>query len=285
MGKVGNLRRLEGRQVRCVWHDLRSPIGRSTQREIGEITDIVHMAAETHVDRSIAEPIPFVEANVLGTAHLLEYAREIKLPGRFIQFSTDEVFGPAPEGQTYGEEDFPHARNPYAATKAGAEQLLLAWCNTYGLHGSIVRSMNVFGEYQDAEKFIPKVIGKVLRGETVTIHADKSLQKAGSRFYIHADDVAGGVREVLRKGEDLRAYHIVGEKEIDNLSLAEQIAKIMDKPLHYKMVDFHSSRPGHDLRYALADTNMITLGWQRKLGFQKALKRTVNWYLEHKEWL
>jgi dTDP-glucose 4,6-dehydratase len=252
---------------------------------IGPITDIVHFGAETHVDRSITDPIPFMESNIIGTANVLDYARRINLSGKFVMFSTDEVFGPAPEGVAYSEYDPTHAQNPYAAAKAGAEQICLSYANTYGLDISIMRSMNIFGEMQDGEKFIPLVIKKILNNEKIMIHADKTKTKAGSRFYTYVEDVCRAVDKVLINGKSGNAYHVTGEKEVDNLSLVQSISKIIGKPCEYELVDFHSSRPGHDLRYALADNYMSTLGWKRTQTFEQSLEKTVNWYLSNKEWL
>lgn len=285
LGKVGNFNRLQNHGIRCVWHDLRSPINEQTIEEIGPIDDIVHMGAETHVDRSIDNPLDFVESNIMGTFNLLEYARKIKLKGRFLQFSTDEVFGPAPQGVFYGERDYQMAKNPYAATKASAEQLAWAWANTYGLNVSTIRSMNIFGEMQNAEKFIPLCIRKILRGETIYIHANKEKTKSGSRFYIYAGDVAQAVKLVLTHGENNVAYHAVGQEEIYNLDLALAIGKILGRKVKFELIDFHSSRPGHDLRYALANTNLDRLGWRQLEAFEDDLERTVQWYVANSRWL
>ena len=155
-------------------------------KECGDAEYILHMAAETHVDNSITNPMSFVYANVVGTGNMLEFARKCKNLKSFIYFSTDEVFGPAPEGILYREWDRYNCTNPYSATKAGAEQLTLSYMNTYKLPGFIIRCMNVFGERQHPEKFIPMIIRKVKNDEVVTIHSNAEKTKAGSRFYIHA---------------------------------------------------------------------------------------------------
>ena len=146
--------------------------------------------------------------------------------------------------------------------------------------------MNVFGERQHPEKFIPGTIKKIMNGEMVTIHADKARVKPGSRFYIHASSVAQAMLFLLKNGEPGEKYNIVGEKEVDNLSLAWRISEIVSQPLKYEMVDFHSSRPGHDLRYGLDGTKMASLGWKPKASFEEALETTVKWYLSNaKRWL
>jgi dTDP-glucose 4,6-dehydratase len=224
----------------------------------------------------------------------LEFARELPELERFIYFSTDEVYGTAPEGTANGEGDRFNPGNPYAASKAASECLCYAYANTYGLPISVTNTMNVFGERQHPEKFIPLVMNKVLEDELVTIHANKEKTKAGSRFYIHARNVADGLLWVLKNTKDTLdnidaskgKYNIIGMEELDNLEMAQAIAEIIGKPLRYEMVDFHSSRPGHDLRYALDGTKLRDLGWQPPVDFKGALKKTVIWSLANKDrWL
>jgi dTDP-glucose 4,6-dehydratase len=145
--------------------------------------------------------------------------------------------------------------------------------------------MNIFGERQHPEKFIPGTIRKVLKGETVIIHSNSDKTKPGSRFYIHARNVASGVLFVLDKGEFRQRYNIVGEKEVDNLQLAQMIAMVVGKELKYELVDFHSSRPGHDLRYALDGNKMKHIGWCPGMAFEQSLEKTVKWTLENDKWL
>jgi dTDP-glucose 4,6-dehydratase len=288
----GNLNRLteiagwQKHRSRCRWifHDLKAPISSQLAAQIGKVDSILHMAASTHVDRSITDPVSFVYDNVIGTAHLLEYARQVE-PKKLLYFSTDEVFGPAPEGTAYGEWDRYNSGNPYSATKAGAEELCLAWHNTYKLPVLITHCMNVFGERQSPEKFVPMLTAKIRDGEQVTIHADRTRTKPGSRFYIHARNVADAVLFVLSKGKDGEKYNIVGEREVDNLSLAKQIAELQGKRLRYEMVDFHSSRPGHDLRYALDGSRLAAMGWKPPVTFEKGLERVVKWTLANPRWL
>jgi dTDP-glucose 4,6-dehydratase len=221
--------------------------------------------------------------NVVATCNLLEYAR--RGCERFLYFSTDEVFGPAPEGVRYKEWDRYKSGNPYAATKAGGEELAIAFHNTYGVPVVVTHTMNVFGERQHPEKFIPSTIRKVRDGETVTVHADKTRTKAGTRFYIHAAHVANAVRFVLANGTPGDKYNIVGEKEVSNLALAHEIAKSVGKSLNFEMVDFHSSRPGHDLRYALDGSKLAEMGWTPPNTFEKSLSNTVHWTLRNERWL
>ena len=255
-------------------HDITAPIP-----DIGQFDYILHLAAETHVDNSITDPLRFVKTNVLGTANMLEFARKQTDLVMFLYFSTDEVFGPAPGKTLYKEWDRYNSGNPYSATKAGGEELVLAYGNTYRLPVVITHTMNVFGPTQHEEKFIPSTIYKILKGETVIIHSNAGRTRAGSRFYIHANNVARAVEFVMDKGKLQDKYNIVGEREVDNLTLAQMIAELLNKPLYHRMVDFHSSRPGHDLRYGLDGAKLAELGWRPKDSFERGLAKTVRWYL------
>lgn len=290
----GNPHRLEDTEiwkdekdrVKFVWWDLKAELNDSVKNQIGQVDYIWHLAASSHVDRSIDDPMSFVQDNVVGTCNILNFARTIKDLKQFIYFSTDEVFGPAPEGVAYKEWDRYKSGNPYAASKAGGEELAIAFENTYKLPVIVTHTMNVYGERQHPEKFIPMIIRKVLKGETVTIHSNKEKTKAGTRFYIHARNVCNALLFLTNNSSSPgNKYNIVGEREVSNLELAQMIAKIVGKPLKYDMVDFHSQRPGHDLRYALDGTKLKSLGFEFPLNFEKSLTKTIQWYLKHPEWL
>lgn len=300
----GNLNRLnevvraypkaEQKRVRVIHHDLKAEINPEIASSIGRIDYISHLAAGSHVDRSITHPLEFVMDNVVGTAHILDYARKLDHLERFAYFSTDEIFGPAPLGVNYKENDRYNSTNPYSATKAGGEELVVAFENTYGLPSFITHTMNVFGERQNPEKYIPMVIKKVRDGELVTVHANAEKTIAGSRHYIHAEDVADALLFLYKydlkllnadkTGAKCQKFNIVGKDEIDNLQLAKFIAKAQDKDLSYEMVDFHSQRPGHDLRYALDGSKMEKMGWVPKSAYDQ-LEITINWTLENDRWL
>ena len=270
-------------RVRFVWWDLKSPLNEQVKKQIGKIDYIWHLAASSHVDRSIEDPLSFVMDNVVGTCNLLNYARDIR-PEKFIYFSTDEVFGPAPEGTDYKEWDRYKSGNPYAASKAGGEELAIAFENTYKLPIIVTHSMNLMGERQHPEKFIPMCIKSILTEKKITIHADKTKTKAGSRKWIHCRNVAQALMFLTEKGEKGEKYNIVGE-EIDNLELAKMIAEIMEKPLDYELVDFHSSRPGHDLRYSLDGSKLKGMGFDFPKDLKQSLTKTVSWYLDNRNWL
>jgi dTDP-glucose 4,6-dehydratase len=277
-GVLGNSR------LKCHAGDFTQPLSHGLSQEIGQIDYLIHLGAETHVDNSITNPEPFVLSNVVGTMRVLEYAKTQKLK-KFIYFSTDEVFGPAPAGTLYKEWDRYNSTNPYSASKAGGEELCLAYANTYGIPIIVTHTMNAFGERQHPEKFIPMVIKKVLAGELVTIHSDSTKTRSGSRFYIHARNIASAVLFLLSKGVSREKYNVVGEAEVDNLDMARFISEVIGKPLKHEMVDFHSSRPGHDLRYALDGTKMKDMGWDIPKTFNKSLEKTINWYLSNLGWL
>jgi dTDP-glucose 4,6-dehydratase len=285
LNRIAQIKNWGAFKHRCkfVFHDLRAEINEQLASQIGEHDVIIHMAALTHVDRSISDPIAAVYDNVLGTANILQHAR--RGCERFLYFGTDEVHGPAPVGTAYAEWDRYNSGNPYSATKAGGEELTLAWKNTYGVPVIITHTMNIYGERQSPEKMVPMCIQKTRDGEVVTIHSDATRTRAGSRFYIHARNMASALLHVLDHGTIGDKYNIVGEVECDNLALAQLIAGFVGKPLHYEMVDFHSSRPGHDLRYALNGNKLRDLGWSPPVSFEKSLQKVVEWSLEHPEWL
>ena len=264
---AADLSRLAGLKYKFWKMDITEPIMLEEQYDW-----IIHLAAETHVDNSIDDPLLFVKTNVLGTAHILEFARTQNNLKGFLYFSTDEVFGPAPIGVNYKEWDRYNSGNPYSAAKAGGEELVLAYGNTYGLPVMITHTMNAFGPTQHIEKFIPSTIQKIKNEETVIIHSAPDKKTSGSRFYIHIDDIAEAVEFVMENGETQEKYNIVGKDETSNLEVARTIAKELDKPLLYEMVDFHSSRPGHDLRYALDGSKLEQMGWAPSKTFSERIK-------------
>lgn len=266
--------------------DITSPISSGVRREIGEnINIIMHLAAETHVDNSIEDPRVFFHNNINGTVEMLEYARTLKNLELFFYFSTDEVFGPAAIGEAFKEWDRHKPTNPYSASKSAAENICIAYENTYKMPLMIINVMNAFGERQHVEKFIPNTIRKVLNNEKVLIHSYPDKKSSGSRFYIHARNIADAVIFLLKKGKLGEKYNIVGEKEVTNLEMAKMIAKFVGKTLNYEMVDFHSSRPGHDLRYGLCGDKMRKMGWKMPINFEDSLQKTVEWTLANPEWL
>ena len=236
----------------------------------------------------------FVMDNVVGTCNILEFARLQPNLERFVYFSTDEIFGPAPNGIKYKEDDRYNSTNPYSATKAGGEELAVAYQNTYNLPVYITHTMNVFGERQHPEKFIPMTIKNVRDGGMVTIHSDSTRTIPGSRHYIHAEDVASAVLFLLNYegtfeptwgGAKCPKFNIVGSEELNNLQLAQIIAEAQDKELKYELVDFHSARPGHDLRYALDGEKMKSIGWTPAKSVRERIADVTKWTLANRRWI
>lgn len=283
------------KRVKIVFHDLKAEINPLTRSMIGPINYVYHLAAGSHVDRSIEYPLEFVLDNVVGTANILEFSKTLDNLELFVNFSTDEIFGPAPPGVFYKELDRYNSTNPYSATKAGAEELCVAWQNTYDMPIYITHTMNVFGERQHPEKFIPLCIRRVRDGGKISIHSDSTRTIPGSRHYIHARDVAEGLMFITNLknfqmpvdfgGAKCPKFNLVGKEEVNNLEVAQIIADAQGKPLNYELVDFHSSRPGHDLRYALSGAFMRELGWEPRVSLRERLDQVVHWTLQNEDWL
>ncbi|WJY22420.1 dTDP-glucose 4,6-dehydratase [Fontisubflavum oceani] len=253
---------------------------------------IMHLAAESHVDRSIDGPLAFMETNLRGTATLLEAARRYwEAAGkpaqfRFHQISTDEVFGSlGPEGQF--SEDSPYAPNsPYAASKAGADHLVRAWHETYGLPVVLSNCSNNYGPFHFPEKLIPVVILKALAGEDIPVYGTGS----NVRDWLYVEDHADALLTVLQTGETGRSYAIGGEAEARNIDLVKSLCAILDRkrPKNHAYADqirFVADRPGHDQRYAIDPSRIQEeLGWRPSVTLEEGLERTVDWYLDNEAW-
>ena len=286
LGRLRDSGLLCHKRITVFTFDLINPLSDGIFKELGlDVHYIIHMAAETHVDNSIKDPVPFVLNNISSTLNILEYARKCLNLEKFFYFSTDEVYGHAPNGISYNEMDRHNPTNPYSASKSAGEQLCIAYNNTYGIPLIMVNVMNAFGERQHVEKFIPKCIKSILSNDKIYIHADKTCTSPGSRFYIHARNIADAVLFLIKNGKIGELYHITGEKEVNNLEMAQFIAKILDKDLVYELVDFHSERPGHDERYSLDGSKIFKLGWNLPVDFEKSLRSTILWTLENLNWL
>jgi len=282
------------------WHDLRSPIGKTLKKKIGHVDYIINMASNSHVENSLVDPVPFIHSNVMLVCHMLEYAREVN-PKKFIQVSTDEVYGNAPEGYSHKEWDVIAPSNPYAGSKAAQEAIAYSYWRSYGTPIAITNTMNNFGERQDCEKFVPMVVKKLLNGETVQVHAEPTsfddfepvAWKSGSRVWLHARNHADALLWMLREKDfnthpkDKRPtrYNVAGEREIANDEIVRMVAKILDVEPKMKYLDFHSSRPGHDLRYSLDGEKLRKDGWVAPLSIDESFKKAVLWTVENKNWL
>jgi dTDP-glucose 4,6-dehydratase len=277
-------------RLRLVHTELGAAISERVAAEIGQVDYVVNFAAESHVDRSIADPVPFARNNIDVGLTMLEFVRQAR-PRHFIQFSTDEVYGAAPEGYAHREWDPILPSNPYSASKAAQEAFAIAYWRTYGVPLTLVNSMNLFGERQAPEKLIPVIIREVLRGGEVPIYGSSEAE-VGSRMYLHARSLACGLLFLLDRqptaypeADRPDRWHVVGEHEINNLEMARRVAAIVQRPLRYRLVDLHAARPGHDRRYALDDTKIREAGWRQPADLHESLERTVRWTVDHQEWL
>ncbi len=287
--RITDIKAFNPERVRFVWHDLCSPISETTHKLIGEVDYCVHFAAQSHVDKSLEDSIPFVMSNVVGTANLMEYFKHKQPQCKTIIFSTDEVFGPAPVGVYFKEEDNFKPSNPYAASKAGEEMIAFSFAHAFEMPISIVRSMNIIGERQHPEKFIPKTIKAILNNEKVVLHG-KTRSDLSSRCWIHARNVSDGLLFLFDKIEREGFYHIVGEEKTV-LDMADWICEVIKgrklRDDEVEWLDYHTARPGHDKRYALSGDKIAKMGWMPPVDLEHSLKKIVQWSLEteNKRWL
>ena len=272
---------LNNPRIKVLTHDLAFPMSEGIRREIGAVDYIFHLAAESHVVNSVVEPIEFIKSNVLGTGELLEYARSLKSLRRFIYMSTDEVFGPAEYDKRFLPDDAHAPHNPYSATKSGGEQLAVGWAYSYKMPIQIIHCMNVFGERQHPEKFIPKAIGLLLAGKPVEVHTDPD-GNIGARTYIYAGDVADLLIDVVMNPTGILKENIAGAAEISNLDMARLIAETLGRHLEYKETSFTLGLSCHDNRYDLFPTLYPATTPAQQ---EQQLRDTILWTVAHPEWL
>jgi len=238
---------------------------------------VVNFAAESHVDRSIANPKPFLETNILGTYSILEAIR--KHDKKFIHVSTDEIYGDAYGQNSFDETSQINPSNPYAATKAAADHLVSSYYRTYGIDCITTRCTNNFGPYQFPEKLIPKTIIRAIKNLKVPLYGDgKQI-----RSWIYVNDHVNAIESLISKGKPGQVYNITAYEEITNKTIVEKILDILGKSDN--MIEYVNDRPGHDKRYSI-DCSKIEnqTGWKPKYEFDDALKQTVQWYLQNKIW-
>jgi dTDP-glucose 4,6-dehydratase len=301
---------LDQTRVTIVQTDLTAPISSVSAHKFGDINYILNVASESHVDDSISDPARFIQNNVNLITSILDYARTLENLEVLLHVGTDEQYGPAREGQDHREwVDIIKPSNPYSASKAAQDAIVFSYWRTYNLPVVLTNTMNILGQTQDVEKMFPKTLKAIVEERTMEIHASAD-GVVGSRYYLHARNQADALLFLIKhfadnydgpvfdtkssETESLRymdggtvppRFHIVGEKEVTNLELANMIADAAGKPLKYELVDFHSSRPGHDLRYALDGTKIKELGWKAPIGFDETVTSIVEWTLENPEWL
>lgn len=280
------------KRVDVVMCDLAAPVSSTVMDRFAGCEVIYNVASESHVDRSISHPRSFIRNNLDLIVNVLEIARAVR-PRMVLQMSTDEVYGPAYGDYRHAEWETIAPSNPYSASKAAQEAVCFAYWRTYGVPVVITNTMNIIGEMQDPEKFLPMIIRNVRDGKPVTVHTAPD-GTAGSRFYLHARNLADAwtyladslVPNSYADGDRMPSrFNIVGEREVRNDELVAMVAGFMDLPFEIERVSFHASRPGHDLRYALDGRRLAGLGWEQPVPLEESLRRTVGWTLGHPEWL
>ena len=287
-------------RVDVLTHDLTTPFSpRQAMRAAGRGLDfIIAAASESHVDRSITDPVPFVMNNTAVILNTLELARQVQ-PKAVVVISTDEVYGPERDGVPSPEWDAILPSSPYAASKAAQEAVAFSYWRTYGVPVIIVNCMNMYGERMSTEKYVPKVLKMILAGEEVTVHGVPG--DIGTRHWLHCRNLADGILFLLRgpapamfgthaapgapAADRPDRYNIVSADRVDNLEMAQLIAAAAGKPLRYRMTDFHSARPGHDPHYGLNPGKITKLGWKPPVPFAESLEKTVTWTMAHPEWM
>jgi dTDP-glucose 4,6-dehydratase len=304
-------------RVRTVHWDMRAPADPLTLHEFDGCDVIMNVASESHVDRSISHPVTFVENNVSLMLNVLEVARALE-PRLFLQMSTDEVYGPAYGEHRHAEWEPAVPSNPYSASKAAQEAITISYWRTYGVPVVITNTMNIIGEMQDGEKFLPRIIKALRAGRPIMVHTAPD-GTPGSRFYLHARNLADAWLFLTRRytedepdvttlsGERIRIamgpaqyrdgaftrperYNIVGEREVNNVELVHMVGQAMGLEPDavadlIEPISFHASRPGHDLRYALDGSRMAALGWKPPVSLEASIGRTVRWSLANPLWL
>ena len=242
-----------------------------------DVDIIINFAAETHVDRSISNPKPFIETNILGTYSLLESSR--KYNKKFIHISTDEIYGDLENKESFSENDILKPSNPYSATKAAADLLVGSYQRTYGIDCIITRCTNNFGTHQFPEKLIPKTIIRASKDLKIPLYGDGNQ----IRSWIYVLDHVAAIDALISKGKYGEIYNITAWNEISNRDIVEKILKIMNKPSD--LIEFVPDRPGHDKHYSINSSKIKNeVNWSPKFNFDDALKETVNWYLSNKQW-
>lgn len=271
-----------------------------------EVDYIIAYASESHVDRSIDDPVSFVQNNVNVALQTMELAVQLQ-PKAVIWVSTDEVYGPVTHRSVKGVAEWAPAipSNPYAASKAAQEAIVISYWRTYGVPVIILNCMNMIGERQDAEKFLPFVIKKLMAGEEVPIHTTNEAvaDPTGSRHYLHARNLAHAITFLLERKKlgmypyfaetrfgHVRTsrpdrYNVATETRLSNLKMASLIAEYAGYELKYHLVDAHTIRPGHDAHYGLDASKLQKLGWAPPVPFEESLKRTIQWTIKNPEWL
>lgn len=276
-------------RIKIITCDLSSPISSITSKKFGKINYVINLASESHVDRSIQDPAPFVINNVQAICNILEWVRENR-PEKVIHLSTDEVYGSATD-RPFEEWDLHLPSNPYSASKAAQENIVFSYWRTYDIPIAIINVTNMVGECQNVEKFTPLIIKKILNNDTVDIHT-YDIDKIGKRYWLYVGNTASAILHVLdqqfvssKDSSRLSRWNLGSNDEYTNLEWAEKIASVIKKPLQYKLVDSETIRPGYDFSYSLDSSRLLSSGWNPEIDLDAAIETTVKWYLNNPEWL
>jgi dTDP-glucose 4,6-dehydratase len=278
-GNLDNLSDVRDR-ITFIEGDIANPddVEQAVNENGNKVDAILNFAAESHVDRSLRDPLPFIRTNIEGTLLLLESARKHQIQ-RFLHVSTDEVYGDLVGSDRHSLETDPLSpRSPYAASKAGAELLVFSYGISYGLDVVITRGSNTYGLYQYPEKIIPLFITNALESKSLPIYGNGSAV----RDYLYVEDHCSGIDTVLHAGVSGQAYNLGARMEVNGIEVAKTILDLLDRP--ESLMQYVSDRPGHDYRYSVDPSAAESLGWQRQWDFQRGMAQTVAWYKQNPEW-
>lgn len=280
--EAGDLNRLkdfqENPRISFVYHDLKYELHELVREKIGDIDCIIHLAANSNVDRSILHPREFFEDNVMGTVSLLDYCRLYQPNARFINFGTDEVYGATPGDYKFTEDDRFRPSNPYSGSKVGQWGAGYSYFITYGLDVISTFTMNIFGAGQAPTKLIPKAIKLAKERKPMPVFAelkDDKLVGVGSRHWLHVGNVGEALVFLIKNGVKGELYNIVGMDEKTNEDVVRTVNELLGYEPLIEYVDFHKTRPGHDRRYAIDGTKMKEMGWTPSIGFEQGIKDVI----------
>lgn len=282
-------------RVTLFTHDLNAPFSSREIEALQSTNYILNLAALSDVYDSIEDPVPFIQNNINSTLYMLELARALPDLHSFIQFSTDEVYGPCEKDSPgHKEWDTILPSNPYAASKAAQEAIAIAYWRSYSVPVIITNTMNNFGQMQGASKYTALIQNRLTQNAPIAVHTASDGQ-IGTRYYIHSRNASDALLYILTHlpatrhtpGEIDRPdrYNVVGDRQMDNLELARLISDLMEIPLTYTTVDFHSEQPGHDLHYGLDGSKLKEAGWISPVTFEDSMRSTIQWQQENPRWM